>query len=160
MFIMLFFFSLITCFSGLFIERHLISAGVAVLPMLFLFYAGYNLACSTISVAYTLDILPFYLRSKGISLFFTVDAAAASFSQYINPIAFSALSWKFYFVYLGCLFSFLGVVYFLFPETKDCLWEEIAVIFDGPKAAADSDMILLRNNSVQTETEEEKGLGV
>lgn len=136
------------------------SAGVAVLPMLFLFYAGYNLACSTISVSYTLDILPFYLRSKGISLFFTVDAAAASFSQYINPIAFNALSWKFYFVYLGCLFFFLWVVYFLFPETKDCLWEEVAVIFDGPKAAADSDTIPLRNNSVQTETEEEKGLGV
>lgn len=157
---MLFFFALITCFSGLFIEQHLISAGVAVLPMLFLFYAGYNMACSTISIPYVLDILPFYLRSKGVSLYFTVDAAATSFSQYVNPIALNALSWKFYFVYLGCLFTFLGIVYLFFPETKDCLWEEIVAIFDGPKAAADSDMIALRNNSVQTDTEEEKGLAV
>ncbi|CRG83545.1 hypothetical protein PISL3812_00898 [Talaromyces islandicus] len=158
--IMLFFFALITCLSGIFIERHLISAGVAVLPMLFLFYAGYNMACSTISVSYTLDILPFYLRSKGVSLFFTVDAAAASLSQYINPLAFNALSWKLYFVYIGCLFAFLGIVYFLFPETKDCLWEEIAVIFDRPKATADSDMIPLRNNSIQTEMEKETRLEV
>lgn len=28
------------------------------------------------------------------------------------PVAFSAMQWKYYFVYIGCLFWFLGAVYF------------------------------------------------
>lgn len=49
----------------------------------------------------------------------------------MNPIAFAALAWEFYFVYIGCLVVFLVLIYFLFPETKGRTLEEIAVVFDG-----------------------------
>lgn len=60
---------------------------------------------------------------------------AGFFNQYVNPIAFDALAWKFYFVYVACLAMFFFIIYFLFPETKGRTLEEIAVVFDGPTAA-------------------------
>ena len=37
-------------------------------------------------------------------------------------------------MYLVCLFVFIFIIYFLFPETKDRTLEEIAVVFDGPNS--------------------------
>ncbi|KAH8688749.1 general substrate transporter [Talaromyces proteolyticus] len=130
--LMIFFYAMITCLSALFTEQHVTKAGIAVLPMLFLFYGSYNIAYSPLAVSYTVEILPFYLRSKGLSLYFTMDALATSFNQYVNPIALDSLKWRLYFVYLGCLIMFLGIIYALFPETKGLLLEEIERIFDGP----------------------------
>lgn len=99
--------------------------------MLFLFYGSYAIAYTPLSIAYPVEILPFHLRAKGLSLCLTVVFAAGFFNQYVNPIAFTALAWEFYFVYIGCLVVFLFLIYFLFPETKGRTLEEIAVVFDG-----------------------------
>ncbi|KAJ5760975.1 hypothetical protein N7520_008131 [Penicillium odoratum] len=127
---MLLFLSLTTIVAGLFQEKHIAAAGVAVVPMLFLFFAGFDLAYSPLFIAYPAEILPFQLRAKGIAITLSTDAVACFFNQYVNPVAFSALQWKYYFVYVGCLVLFLGLAYFLFPETKGRSLEEVSKIFD------------------------------
>lgn len=117
---------------------HIKAAGSASVAMLFLFYGSYALAYTPLSIAYPVEILPYHLRAKGLSLCLTVVFGAGFFNQYVNPIAFEALAWKFYFVYVGCLAAFFVIIYILFPETKGRTLEEIAVVFDGPAAPTNS----------------------
>ena len=127
---MLVFLSTTTMLAGLFAEKHLAAAGTAVVPMLFLFYGSFDLGYAPLYIAYTAEILPFHMRAKGLAIAFSTDAVACFFNQYVNPVAFSAMHWRYYFVYIGCLFWFLGVVYFMFPETKGRSLEEASRIFD------------------------------
>lgn len=144
-------FIVVTALSGVFAERGIKSAGFAVVPFLFIFFGFYDIAFTPLSIAYPVEILPFELRSKGLSINLSVVFGAGFFnrechplrnmfmhpntaSEYVNPIALDAIQWKFYFVYIGALTSMLPTIYFLFPETKGRTLEEIAVIFDGPEA--------------------------
>lgn len=128
--IMLFFLSIMTIVAGVFQEKHVAAAGLAVVPMIFLFFSGFNLAYSPLFIAYPAEILPFPLRAKGMAITLSTDAVACFFNQYVNPVAFSAMQWKYYLVYVGCLTWFLITVYFLFPETKGRSLEEVSRIFD------------------------------
>jgi MFS family permease len=136
--LMFVFFAAVTALSGVFAEMHIKAAGSASVAMLFLFFGSYALAYTPLSIAYPVEILPFHLRAKGFSLCLTVVFGAGFFNQYVNPIAFDALAWKFYFVYVACLAAFFVIIYFLFPETKGRTLEETAVVFDGPAAQARS----------------------
>ncbi|KAL2818715.1 general substrate transporter [Aspergillus cavernicola] len=136
--LMFVFFALVTALSGVFSESHIKAAGSASVAMLFLFFGSYAIAYTPLSIAYPVEILPFHLRAKGLSLCLTVVFAAGFFNQYVNPIAFAALAWKFYFVYVACLAVFFVLIYFLFPETKGRSLEEIAVVFDGPAGQINS----------------------
>ena len=132
--LMLLFFTLATVLSAVFDESAIKAAGSAVVAFLYLFYGAYDIAYTPLSIAYPVEIMPFYLRTKGLSLSLTAQFGAGFFNQFVNPIALGAIKWKFYFVYLGLLVIFLGIIYFVFPETKGHTLEEIAVIFDGPGA--------------------------
>ncbi|KAI9735938.1 MAG: hypothetical protein M1834_001404 [Cirrosporium novae-zelandiae] len=105
--LMIFFLSVVTILSAVFTERHISAAGGAAVAFLFLFFGSYDLAYTPLSIAYPVEILPFHLRAKGLSLNLTVVFVTV------------------------CLFVFAFIVYFLFPETKGRTLEEIAVVFDG-----------------------------
>lgn len=119
--------------TALFTELHIIEAGIAVIPMLFLFCAAYDFAYMPLFIAYPAEILPFQLRAKGLAITLTTDSLACFFNQYVNPVAFAALRWKYFLLYVGCLVVFLGVVYFLFPETQGRSLEDVARIFEDGK---------------------------
>lgn len=127
--------SITTIVAALFTEEHIAAAGVAVVPMLFLFFAGFDLAYAPLFIAYPAEILPFQLRAKGLAVTLSTDAVACFFNQYVNPVAFDAIQWRYYIVYVGCLAFFLASVYFLFPETKGRSLEEVSRIFDRKKIA-------------------------
>ena len=119
--------------SGIFQEFHVLEAGVAVIPMLFLFCSAYDMAYMPLFIAYPAEILPFQLRAKGLAITLTTDSMACFFNQFMNPVAFAAIQWKYFNVYLGCLVVFLGTIYFLFPETKGLALEEVARTFEKEK---------------------------
>ncbi|KAJ5923666.1 hypothetical protein N7454_008911 [Penicillium verhagenii] len=131
--LMLIFLSTTTVMTGLFSELHIIEAGIAVIPMLFLFCAAYDFAYMPLFIAYPAEILPFQLRAKGLAITLTTDSLACFFNQYVNPVAFAVLQWKYFVIYIGCLIVFLGVVYFLFPETQGRSLEDVARIFEDGK---------------------------
>ncbi|CAI7598404.1 unnamed protein product [Penicillium bialowiezense] len=122
-----------TSMSGLFTELDILEAGIAVVPMLFLFCAAFDMAYMPLFIAYPAEILPFQIRAKGLAVTLTTDSMACFFNQYVNPVAFAAIEWRYFIVYLGCLVIFLGTIYFLFPETKGLSLEQVGRIFEKEK---------------------------
>ncbi|CEO61027.1 hypothetical protein PMG11_05423 [Penicillium brasilianum] len=131
--LMLIFLSTSTVMAGLFAEMNILEAGITVVPMLFLFCAAYDFAYMPLFIAYPAEILPFQLRAKGLAVTLTTDSLACFFNQYVNPVAFSALRWRYFSIYVGCLVIVFALVYFFFPETQGRSLEEVARIFENTK---------------------------
>lgn len=112
------------------------NAGNGVVAFIFLFYAFYDIAMSPLLVSYTVEILPFRVRAKGLMAMQMAVNASLVFNQYVNPIAMAKLDWKYYIVF--CVFLAFEVVYcyFFVIETRGrngpLPLEEIAALFDGP----------------------------
>lgn len=131
-------FCIITALSAVYAQNGSHIVGGAVIAMLFIFFGFYDIACTPLSFAYPIEILPYRLRSRGMSITLTTIFAAGMLNQYLNPVALAALAWRYYFVYIGCLVVFIVVIWFLFPETKGRSLEEIAEVFDGPAAETEA----------------------
>ncbi|BEI87256.1 hypothetical protein CcaverHIS002_0706020 [Cutaneotrichosporon cavernicola] len=131
-------YSIITLCSALYANGNH-AAGYVVLAGLFLYFASYAIAFTPLLLAYPIEILPFSLRSKGVSLLLICSLSATLINTFLNPIALEALEWKFYFVFLGVQVLVTALIYFYFPETQGHSLEEIAVIFDGPASKATPD---------------------
>lgn len=157
---MLLSFIVVTALSATFAEHGVRAAGGATVAFLFIFFGFYDIAFTPLSIAYPVEILPFALRAKGLSVNLTTVFGAGFFNQYVNPIALEAVHWRFYFVYIGTLTLMIPTIYFLFPEvsipmlpseppvriaranqlnfqTKGRTLEEIAAVFDGDDARPD-----------------------
>ncbi|RSH83924.1 hypothetical protein EHS25_005168 [Saitozyma podzolica] len=124
------------------------SAGNAVLGFIFVYLFFYGIAFTPLVIAYPLEILPYGLRMKGMTIFQIALTGSALFNAYVNPIALDAIGWKFYIcfcVWLAVEFTFC---YFFILETKGnngpLPLEEIVKLFDGTDAAEDF------RNQVQT----------
>jgi len=110
------------------------SAAQAVVGMIYIYYFFYNLAWSGLLVGYTVEILPYKIRAKGMTVLFLCVDIALFFNQYVNPIALDHLNWKYYIFYCVFIAFELVVVYFFFIETRNTPLEEIAKYFDGQDA--------------------------
>lgn len=131
-------FIVVTALSAVYAEQGNKAAGRAVIAMLFVFFGFYDIAFTPLSLAYPTEILPFRLRSRGLSLTLLTIFASGFFNQYVNPIGLERIQWRFYFVYVACLAAMIVIIYFVFPETKGRSLEEIAVIFDGERAETEA----------------------
>lgn len=109
--------------------------GNAVLGMIFLFYTVAGCAWPGLTVSYTVEILPYKIRAKGLTLCFCFTALSGVFNQYVNPIGLQKLGWKFYLVYIVILVIQVIMIYFYFVETKGLPLEEISRVIDGDDAA-------------------------
>ncbi|KAJ5675079.1 Major facilitator superfamily domain general substrate transporter [Penicillium maclennaniae] len=137
--IMLISYIIITALSGSFNTTGTAAVGTAVIPFLFIYYAGYDIAFTPLMLAYPAEIWTLSFRAKGVAICAMANYGALVFNQMINPIAFEAISWKYYFVFLAVLLTVLGTVYFFYPETHGYSLEEMAVIFDGESALGTTD---------------------
>lgn len=124
-------FTIWTACSAVYAKTGSTGAGSAVLAMIFLFYGTAGAAWPGLTVSYTVEILPYHIRAKGLTLCFVFTALSGVFNQYVNPIGLEALQWKFYFVYIVVLVIECLVIYFFYVETKGPTLEEIAILFDG-----------------------------
>ncbi|OJJ07877.1 hypothetical protein ASPVEDRAFT_47069 [Aspergillus versicolor CBS 583.65] len=123
-----------TICSARYDTQHNTASANAVIAMIYLYYLFYNIAWSGLLVGYTVEILPYSLRAKGMTvMWFCIDAALA-FNQYVNPVALDSIGWKYYIFYCVWLGVELAVVWFYYIETRNTPLEEIAKHFDGDKA--------------------------
>jgi sugar porter (SP) family MFS transporter len=115
------------------------NAGNGVLAAIFFYYGFYNIAMSPLLVSYTVEILPFRLRSKGLMIMQMCVNASLVFNQYANPIAMAALEWKYYIIYTVWIAFEFVYLFFTVIETKGkdgpLPLEEIAQLFDGKDSA-------------------------
>ena len=112
----------------------------AVLAVIMLFGFFYSIGWGTLQVTYSIEILPFSLRARGLVLYNLFCALALTFNQYVNPIGVTSVGWKFYVVYDVWILFELVVVYFLFVETGgETNLEKVAMILDGKAAEAEGE---------------------
>ncbi|KAJ4177873.1 hypothetical protein NW767_014994 [Fusarium falciforme] len=133
--IMLISYIIITGLSAGFAATQNSSTGIAVIPFLFVYFFGYDIALTPLLVAYPVEIWPYSLRAKGLSVTFLTTLAAVFFNIFVNPIALDAIQWKYYFVFIIVLVAMLVTVWFYYPETRGHTLENMAWIFDGDRAA-------------------------
>ncbi|KAK5677052.1 hypothetical protein LTS10_010240 [Elasticomyces elasticus] len=110
------------------------TGGRAVIALIFVFMFFYNLAWSGLLIAYVVEISPFYLRSKYLTVTLLAVAAGSFFTNYVNPVAMEAITWKYYLCYIIWLAFQSVVVWFYYIETKGRSLEAIAVCFEGDDA--------------------------
>ncbi|KAJ1302471.1 hypothetical protein OPQ81_002789 [Rhizoctonia solani] len=127
-------YALLTACSATFAKTGNAHAGHGVLAFIFVFNGFYAIAYTPLLVSYTVEILPFFLRAKGLALMNLGVLAAIIFNQYTNPIALDALQWKYYLIYTIWLAFELAYIYFFAVETKGRSLEETAALFDGDDA--------------------------
>jgi len=123
------------CFA-LYSERGTTAAAHTFIAMIYLFSTFYALAYSPLIVTYTIEILPYNLRSKGFTVFNFTICASLVFNQYVNPIALQNIGWKYYTVYIAWLTFELIFIWMYLVETKNRTLEETAAIFDGDDQVA------------------------
>ncbi|KAJ5018248.1 hypothetical protein K4K57_005678 [Colletotrichum sp. SAR 10_99] len=132
--IMLISFSIVTGLSGSFAMTGNAPTGTAVIPFLFIFYLGYDIALTPLMVAYPVEIWPYRLRAKGLTVALMVSLACVFFNTFVNPIALESIAWKYYLVFLAVLIIMLVSVWFGYPETRGRTLENVAYLFDGEDA--------------------------
>jgi len=89
-------------------------AGQAIVAFIFLYSTSYALAWNGLLIAYTVEILPYRIRAKGLMVQSFFVQAALVFNQYVNPIGLEKLlpQYKFYIVYCCWIAFELVIVYF------------------------------------------------
>ncbi|KAL4877629.1 MFS transporter [Aspergillus karnatakaensis] len=127
-------FSCYTACAGVYNENQNRSAGIAVVALIFLFNAAYNLM-QPFQYLYIGEIFPFIQRSKGVAIMQMSVRIASVFNQFVNPIGMENIGWKFFLAYVVWICFETGMVYFFFPETQGPSLEEIALVIDGDQAA-------------------------
>ncbi|KAI5928353.1 general substrate transporter [Camillea tinctor] len=138
------------CWTGLtsaFIRTNDEATGRTVVAFIFIYYFFYDIAWTPLLQAYTVEIFPYTLRGRGLSVTLITTFLGLIVGNQVNPIAMNAISWKYYIVFCCILAGLLVIVWFLFPETKGYTLEEIAEVFEGKKEARDGKLHNVQSRS-------------
>lgn len=127
------------------------AAGYAVVVFLYLFSPAYNFGFNGNLGLYIPEILPFSIRTSGLAFFYLVQFAFMILSTFAVPVGLENIQWRLYTVFIAWIVVELVVVYLLFPETQGHSLEEIACIFDEPRA---DDENISKTHEVRVELKE------
>jgi len=96
--------------------------GIAVIVFFWMHGVCYAFAWSGLLIAYTVEILPFKLRAKGMMIMNVAVNVALVMNNQVNPIPMDGVwkgtEWKLYSVYTAWIALELVFVYFFYVETK------------------------------------------
>ncbi|KAB8200199.1 general substrate transporter [Aspergillus parasiticus] len=113
--------------------------GRAVVGFIFVYYLFYDIAWTPLLQAYPVEIFPYTLRGRGLTVSYIAGFVGLIVGNQANSSAMTNIGWKYYIVFC-CLLALIWVlVWFLFPETKGYTLEEIAEIFEGKPENRSSD---------------------
>jgi hypothetical protein len=110
------------------------ASSVAVIFFIFLYSPCYNMAYNALTYTYLVELFPYTVRSRGITIFQYWGRVAGFFNTFVNPIGLKNIGWKYYISYVCWLAFEIVFVYFLFPETSGKSLEELAFLFETDKA--------------------------
>jgi len=105
----------------------------AVIAFIFLYSPCYNMAYNALSYTFLVELFPYHVRAKGLSVFQWFSRMAGFFNQFVNPIGIANAGWKYYTSYCCFLAFEVCFVYFLFPETQGRTLEELAFLYEDDK---------------------------
>lgn len=125
-----------TICSAIFAEHGNHGAGYASVAFIFIFSAFYATTWNGILTGYTVECMSYDIRPKLICTQNLLVQAMITGLNYANPVALKNLGWKYYIIIDVIIAVNIAVVYFTYPETSRITLEEVAVIFDGPRAVS------------------------
>ncbi|GAA5948201.1 hypothetical protein JCM3765_001310 [Sporobolomyces pararoseus] len=111
------------------------AAGIATVVGVWLYDGFFNLVCGPLFFSMTAEVLSFNIRAKGMMANALLVKALSIANSYMNPVALSAIGWRYYLVYTGLIVVQLVGWYVLAVDTNDLTLEEIAVLFEGKNGA-------------------------
>ncbi|OLN81196.1 Lactose permease 27 [Colletotrichum chlorophyti] len=111
------------------------SASIATIVFIFLYSPCYNIGYNALTYTYLVELWPYALRSRGISLFQLFGRMAGFFTTFVNPIGLAGASWRYLISYCCWLAFEIVFVYFMFPETAGRTLEELAFLFEDKALA-------------------------
>ncbi|KAH7249251.1 hypothetical protein FSOLCH5_014817 [Fusarium solani] len=137
-----------------FVNTHNEATGRAVVAFIFIYYLFYDIAWTPLLQAYPVEIYPYTLRARGLSITYISSFTGLIVGNQVNPIAMKAIAWKYYIVFCCLLAILFVVIWFLFPETKGHTLEEIREVFEGKQT--DHDRLAKVESGVDEEESREK----
>ncbi|KAF2811402.1 general substrate transporter [Mytilinidion resinicola] len=139
--------------SATYAQKKSKGAGYGVIVCLFLFDIMYNIACNPLLYSYPTEIMPFFMRAKGLAVKNFVGQIALIINMYVNPIALAKIGYHYYIFFLALNVVWLTLIFMFFPETKGYTLEEMSMLFDG-----DASVVLgQRTGSERTGSDPEDG---
>jgi len=127
-------FTIITILTGVFVHTKSEPASYASVAFIYLYSGVHNLGWTGAMMVYVVEILPYSMRAKGISVFWLIMGLAGAVNTYVIPIGFNGFGWKFYFFYVAWIAVALVVVYWQCPETMGTSLEDVALFIEGSNA--------------------------
>lgn len=126
-------------------------AGVA---FIFLYSLTYALFFNSTLYTIAAEMFPQHLRGYGTGVAALCQGVSGIWMGQITPYAFEAISWKYYFVFIGSLLG-LGAVYAYFlVETNQATLEEIAGKY-GDKTISSEKLDMLASDPPHAEITED-----
>ncbi|KAI0124268.1 general substrate transporter [Xylariales sp. AK1849] len=105
---------------------------------IYAFQPGYNLGFNALTYTFLVELFPYNIRARGISVFQFFGKTAQFFGTNVNPIGLdpvTGIGWKFMLVYC-CWIVFEGIIiWWLWPETSGRTLEELAFLFEDDERA-------------------------
>lgn len=120
-----------TALTGTFDKTQDEVTGKVVVGFVFIAFFFYAIAWAPLLQAYTVEIFPYTLRSRGMSVMYCSTFLGLVIGNQVNPIALGNIGWKYYIVFCCILAALMVIIWFLFPETKGHSLEEIREVFEG-----------------------------
>ncbi|KAL4937020.1 hypothetical protein BDV06DRAFT_232839 [Aspergillus oleicola] len=145
-----------TGLSGGFATKGSSPIGKAVVPFLLIYFAGYDISLTPLLTAYSCEIWPYRLRSRGLSVAWISVVVGNMFNTFVNPIALDAIGWEYYFVFVAVLIAYEIWIYFFYLETRGHTLEQMAVLFEKDAAVAASQGILAGEDNNGSEEKVER----
>jgi len=118
------------------------SAGIA---FIFIFSASYALFFNSTTYIVSAEVLPQHLRSYGMGVAFASQGVTSLWLGQITPIAFAAITWSFYAVFIGFMLVSAAVIRFGMPETYNMTLEEVAERFGDKVVAGNLQDIMIQS---------------
>ncbi|KAJ3510111.1 hypothetical protein NMY22_g16072 [Coprinellus aureogranulatus] len=106
----------------------------AVIAFIFLYSPAYNVAYNALTYTFLVELFPFHVRAKGITIFQAFSRAAGFFNTFVNPIGIANSGWRYYLMYVVFLAFEVVFIFFLFPETGGRSLEELAFLYEEDEA--------------------------
>ncbi|KAI1084991.1 general substrate transporter [Whalleya microplaca] len=98
----------------------------------------YNIGFNALTYTYLVEIFPYAMRARGISIFQFFGKAAQFFGTNVNPVGLdpvNGIGYKFLIVYC-CWIAFEAIlIWYLWPETSNRTLEELAFLFEPDERA-------------------------
>ncbi|KAK4611587.1 Lactose permease [Fulvia fulva] len=109
--------------------KSLSNAGIA---FIFLFGCAYSFVYTPLTPTYCAETLDNHTRATGMGIHVIMNNTANFYNTYITAVAFKAIAWKYYLVFV-CLNVVYGFAwYFCGMETKGRTMEQLQEVFDAP----------------------------